>query len=316
MATPITSIIHFYPMSGPSYLSLHHSGELSARAAKAVSRLADCRCCPRLCSVDRINDIRGACGIGRNAAVCSYGPHLGEEAPLVGRHGSGTVFFGGCNMHCDYCQNHDISQGPVGLEVDAHRLAGMMIDLQRMGCHNINLVSPSHVIPQILEALDLAAGKGLRLPLVYNSGGYDRVEALRLLDGVVDIYMPDAKYDDPEVAWRLSHVKDYPVVMRSALKEMHRQVGDLVVEDGVAVRGMIIRHLVLPERLAGSEGVMAFIAEELSRGSYVNIMDQYRPCHKVVGSQEPAHRALKRRIRPEEFRDAKRAAAHHGLRRG
>ena len=301
-------------MSGPSYLSLHNSGELSERAAKAVSRLADCHCCPRHCGVDRINDVRGACGIGRNASVCSYGPHLGEEAPLVGRNGSGTIFFGGCNMHCDFCQNHGISQGSEGAAVDAERLAEMMADLQRMGCHNINLVTPSHVIPQILEALDLAAGRGLRLPLVYNSGGYDRVEALRLLDGVVDIYMPDAKYDDPAVASRLSHVDDYPAVMRSALKEMQRQVGDLVVEDGIAVRGMIIRHLVLPERLAGSEGVMAFIAEELSRDSYVNIMDQYRPCHKVLGSNA-AHAALKRRIRPEEYRDARRAAAHHGLRR-
>ncbi len=315
MTTPLTSSIHFYPMSGPSYLSLHQSGELSARASTAVSRLADCRCCPRLCGVDRIHDRRGACGIGRKAVVCSYGPHLGEEAPLVGSNGSGTIFFGGCNMHCDYCQNHDISQGREGIEVDAERLAGMMIDLQRMGCHNINLVTPSHVIPQILEALDLAVSKGLRLPLVYNSGGYDRVEALRLLDGVVDIYMPDAKYDDPEVAARLSHVNDYPAVMRSALREMHRQVGDLVLEGGVAIRGMIIRHLVLPERLAGSEGVMTFIAEELSRNSYVNIMDQYRPCHKVVDSKDSAHLALKRRIRPEEYRDAKRAAIHHGLKR-
>ena len=218
-------------------------------------------------------------------------------------------------MHCEFCQNHEISQSRTGTEIDARRLADIMLQLQAMGCHNINLVTPSHVIAQFLEALDMAAGDGLRLPLVYNSGGYDRVEALRLLDGVVDIYMPDAKYDDAEVALRLSHVPDYPRVMRAALQEMHRQVGDLTIEGGVAVRGLLTRHLVLPSRLAGSDGVLRFIAEEVSRDSYVNVMDQYRPEHLVLSSSDPSKGVLRRRLRPEEHLDALRSAHRHGLRR-
>ena len=300
-------------MAAPSYLGLHESGELRRRADVALASLQSCVCCPHECAVDRLRGEKGVCGIGRHAMVSSYGPHFGEERPLVGRHGSGTVFFSGCNMDCDYCQNHDVSHGLEGVVMDPRRLADIMLHLQGMGCHNINLVSPSHVIPQILEALDLAAGDGLRLPLVYNSGGYDGLGSLHLLDGIIDIYMPDAKYDDEEVAERLSHVKGYPHVMRAALREMHRQVGDLVIEGGVAVRGLIIRHLVLPDRLAGTEGIMSFIAEELSPQSYVNIMDQYRPEHRVLHSTAGRHIPLRRRIRREEMMDAQRAAAHHGI---
>ncbi len=299
----------------PSYAELQRSGELSRRADAAVSALADCRCCPHECGVDRLSGETGFCGVGRHALVASYGPHFGEEPPLVGRRGSGTIFFAGCNMRCDYCQNHDISQERRGHAVDGRGLADIMLRVQDMGCHNVNLVSPSHVVPQLLEALDLAAADGLRLPLVYNSGGYDSLAALGLLDGVVDIYMPDAKYDDDAVARSFSNVKDYPGTMRSALKEMHRQVGDLRTEDGIAVRGMVIRHLVLPEGLAGSEGVLRFIADELSRDSYVNIMDQYRPEWKVLLSPQGKHRPLARRISGDEYRQALQAARSLGLHR-
>ncbi len=299
----------------PSYAVLHRSGDLRRRAEEAVAALADCRCCPHECGVDRLSGETGFCGVGRHALVASYGPHFGEEPPLVGRRGSGTIFFAGCNMRCDYCQNHDISQERHGRAVDARGLADIMLQLQDMGCHNVNLGTPSHVVPHLLEALDLAAADGLRLPLVYNSGGYDSLSALELLDGVVDIYMPDAKYDDEATARSFSNVEDYRRIMRSALREMHRQVGDLVLEDGVAVRGMVIRHLVLPQGMSGSDGVLRFIAEELSRDSYVNIMDQYRPGWKVLSSPQEKHRPLARRTSGEEHRRALQAARSQGLHR-
>ena len=223
--------LSFDPSFTPAYLDLLRSGELVARVEEALDHLADCDLCPRYCRVDRRDSVKGAlCHTGAQAVVHSYGPHHGEEDPLRGTRGSGTIFFAWCNLRCVYCQNWDISQKGIGREVSAQELAGMMLELQAMGCHNINLVSPSHVVAQIIAAVAIAADKGLRLPLVYNTGGYDSPEALRLLDGIVDIYMPDMKYADPENARRYSRARDYVEVNRAAVKEMHRQVGDLVLD--------------------------------------------------------------------------------------
>jgi len=295
----------------PAYLSLLSGGELARRVESALRMLERCHVCPRVCGVNRLADERGECATGRRAVVASYHLHFGEEAPLVGWGGSGTIFFTHCNLHCQYCQNSDISQLGEGVEVAAEELAGMMLQLQRAGAHNINLVSPSHVAPQILAAVAIAAEAGLRLPLVYNSGGYDAMPTLRLLDGVVDIYMPDAKYADEAAARQLSWVEHYPQVNRRALREMHRQVGDLEVDPrGVARRGLIVRHLVLPERLAGTAQVMRFLAQELSVDTYVNVMAQYRPCYRADDSP-----ALRRRISQDEYHQAMAVALSAGLHR-
>ena len=294
----------------PAYLRFHAASELTRRADRARARLASCDLCGRRCRVDR-HVQRGVCGIGVQARLASWGPHHGEEAPLSGWRGSGTVFFGSCNLRCVYCQNYSISQTLADEEVPPEYLAEVMLDLQRRGCHNINLVSPSHVVAPILEALVLAAKAGLHLPLVYNTGGYDSPEALALLDGVIDIYMPDMKYASTAVARRLSKVLDYPTVNRAAVREMHRQVGDLALdEDGLAVRGLLVRHLVLPQGLAGTSDILRFLAQEISKDTYLNLMDQYHPAHRAWG--EPA---LRRRILPEEYRDALEAAWAAGLRR-
>jgi len=267
----------------PAYLSLLRSGELARRVRRAFEHMQRCDLCANYCRVNRLQGIRGArCRTGRRAMVASLGPHFGEERVLVGRHGSGTIFLSHCNLHCVFCQNWDISQMDRGQEVSAAELAAMMLELQKLGCHNINLVSPSHVVAPILAALVLAARHSLRLPLVYNSGGYDSPEALALLDGVIDIYMPDMKYADSEVAQRFSKVTDYAEVNQAAVLEMHRQVGDLALDSrGIARRGLLIRHLVLPDNLAGSDIILPFIAEHLSRNTYLNIMDQYRPCYRA-----------------------------------
>jgi len=266
----------------PRYLELYHSGELRARVEAATALLQSCRVCPRQCGANRLQGEAGKCRTQRQARVSSYGPHLGEESPLVGRHGSGTIFFTTCNLRCVFCQNYSVSQLGEGETVSKEELARMMLSLQDQQCHNINLVSPTHVVPQILEALDLAIGLGLHLPLVYNSGGYDSPETLRLLDGIVDIYMPDMKYSDEKAAEELSGIKDYPSVNRAAIKEMHRQVGDLQIDrDGVAQRGLLLRHLVLTVDLAGKEAIVRFISQEISPDTYVNIMAQYRPCYKA-----------------------------------
>jgi putative pyruvate formate lyase activating enzyme len=295
----------------PAYLELSHAGKLSERVAAAIALLQGCRVCPRQCGVDRMYGEAGKCRTGRLAMVSSYGPHLGEESPLVGRHGSGTIFFTNCNLKCIYCQNYSISQLGEGMEVSKEELAKTMLFLQDKGCHNINLVSPTHVVPQILEALEVAVGLGLRLPLVYNTGGYDSLETLKILDGIVDIYMPDMKYSDVEIGLELSGIENYPDINRAAVREMHRQVGDLQInEDGVAVRGLLIRHLVLPQRLAGTEETVNFIAEKLSRNSYVNIMDQYRPCY-----QAHEHQKLARSLSTPEFTEAMELAHKAGLAR-
>ena len=273
--------------------------------------LEECCLCPRHCGVNRLAGESGKCHITKQAVVSSYGPHFGEEAPLVGRHGSGTIFFTYCNLRCVFCQNYTISQLGEGSPVDKEELTKIMLSLQARGCHNINLVSPTHVVPYILEALEVAVSMGLYLPLVYNSGGYDSAETLKLLDGIVDIYMPDMKYSEGEVAEQLSGVKDYPLVNKAAIKEMHRQVGDLEIdEQGVAQRGLLVRHLVLPNRLAGTQEVVRFLAQEVSANTYLNIMAQYHPCYKA--SDIPS---LARTLHQQEFNEAIDLAHQQGLHR-
>jgi len=296
----------------PVYLNLHRTGELARRAEQALEALRRCEVCPRQCRVNRLEDELGFCKVGRLARVASYAPHFGEEDPLVGSKGSGTIFFAQCSLACAFCQNFDISHlGRNEPKAFPEQLAAIMLELQGRGAHNINFVTPSHVVPQILEALPLAADQGLHLPLVYNSGGYDALETLRLLDGVVDIYMPDAKFFSPEAAKRYCKAEDYPERARRALKEMHRQVGDLELNDnGIAVRGLLVRHLVMPDDLAGTRQWMEFLAREISSNTYVNIMDQYRPCGDVAAFPE-----LQRSIGPEEYEAALDAAAKAGITR-
>ena len=294
----------------PCYLSLHQTGELAIRAVLARQHESACDLCARYCRVDR-SERHGACRIGTKAWVASYGPHHGEEEPLRGWRGSGTIFFTWCNLRCQYCQNSDISQGPAGREVESDELAAIMLTLQESGCHNINFVSPSHVVAEILDALVIAVDHGLRIPLVYNTGGFDSPEALTLLDGVVDIYMPDMKYADRLVARRLSKIGNYPEVNRAAIREMHRQVGDLKLDSrGIAQRGLLIRHLVLPEGLAGTEEIVRFLAEEISKNTYLNLMDQYRPCFKAH-----EYPPLNRRLKSDEYREALKLAQEAGLTR-
>jgi putative pyruvate formate lyase activating enzyme len=304
-----------------AYRALHKSRELETRAERAYAILEDCTVCPQACHVNRQRGEVGFCRSGIRPIISSYAPHFGEEAPLVGTNGSGTIFFTNCNMRCIFCQNYEISQCGRGQEISCENLAEIMLGLQKRGCHNINFVSPSHFVPPLIRAIDIAASRGLTIPLVYNSGGYDSVSTLRLLEGVFDIYMPDAKYGRNDVAWELSHAKNYVEHMHAALKEMYRQVGDLVTIDGIAVRGMIIRHLVLPHNLASSERVMPFIANEISKDAYVNIMDQYRyPTSIVYDKNEeketPLLDLIKRPITSEEYQYAIECAKEVGLHRG
>ena len=293
------------------YQRLHQTGELNARAQKARAKLESCSLCPHQCRVNRLSGESGKCRVTDRAVISSYGPHFGEESPLVGRNGSGTIFFTYCHLRCIFCQNYSISQLGEGNPLDSEQLAAIMLSLQARGCHNINLVSPSHVVPYILDALDVAAGRGLNLPLVYNSSGYDSVETLQVLDGIVDIYMPDMKYADEKTAEKLSGVKGYPAVNRAAISEMHRQVGDLQIDErGVAERGLLIRHLVLPDGLAGTEETVRFIAREISADTYVNIMAQYHPEYRA--HEVPA---ISRRLLAGEFRVAINLAHRYGLRR-
>ncbi|MFW5741482.1 MAG: radical SAM protein [Myxococcota bacterium] len=299
------------PQIWPSYLRLLEDGTLEERVKRSREMLGACRVCPRGCDVNRREDERGECKTGRSAEVSSAQLHFGEEPPLVGRGGSGTIFFARCNLACTYCQNHDISHGGEGRPVSAEALARAMLALQKAGAENVNFVSPSHVVPQLLEAVLSAAQAGLRVPLVYNTGGYDAVPTLRLLEGVVDIYMPDAKYADADVGLRYSGVASYPSVNRSAILEMHRQVGDLELDDaGVARRGLIVRHLVLPGDLAGTRSVMRFLAERVSRDTYVNVMAQYRPCFQACRDN-----MLGRPLRWTEYQHAVEVARQEGLHR-
>ncbi|MGD8602938.1 MAG: radical SAM protein [Anaerolineales bacterium] len=294
----------------PRYVELYQRGELAQRAARARRHQQECDLCGRHCRVDRREKV-GACQTAQRAWVASFGPHHGEENPLRGWNGSGTIFFGWCNLRCIYCQNHDISHAAAGRPMTSEDLAAVMVALQEMECHNINLVSPSHVVAEILEALVIAVEHGLRLPLVYNTGGYDSLEALKLLDGVIDIYMPDMKYGDSANGRKLSKVPNYVSVNQAAVREMHRQVGDLVLdEDGIAQRGVLIRHLVLPNGFSNSSKVFQFLAQEISPDSYINIMSQYRPAFKAEQMY-----AINRRPTPAEVDKAYQAANQAGLHR-
>jgi putative pyruvate formate lyase activating enzyme len=284
---------------------------LKERAEALIAKLENCDICPRRCGVNRLEDEHGFCRSGRNPKVSSYAPHFGEEPPLVGLHGSGTIFMTGCNLACVFCQNFEISQQDQGTEITSGDFANMMIRLQKMGCHNINFVTPTHFVPQIIEALIDARDMGLAVPLVYNSGGYDSVETLQLLDGIFDIYMPDAKYGSDEAALKYSNALDYTKHMKTAILEMHRQVGDLEIDDGIATRGLLVRHLVLPEDLAGTAEVIRFLKEEVSGDTYLNVMAQYHPMHKAYNYKE-----LDRPITLKEYSQAVKLAMDAGLTRG
>jgi putative pyruvate formate lyase activating enzyme len=298
-------------MTLSGYLRLHEQGLLAVRIAEAQQLLSPCRVCPRKCKVDRLSDEKGICRTGARAIVSSYAPHFGEESPLVGSGGSGTIFLTNCNLLCVFCQNFEISHLGQGIETDEGQLASMMVSLQRQGCHNINFVTPSHVVPQIIASLPKAIEKGLTVPLVYNSSGYDSAETLQLLEGIFDIYMPDFKFWSKESGKRYAKAPDYPEVAQKAILEMHRQVGDLVMDDeGVAVKGLLVRHLVMPGGQDETRDILRFLAREVSVETYVNVMDQYRPCGKA--HQFPP---IDRRLTNDEFQEALKLAGEAGLRR-
>ena len=295
----------------PAYIRTFEQGLFKEKIAKAYSLLKSCTLCPRKCGVDRTTGETGICNTAKLAWVSSYNPHFGEEEPLVGTHGSGTIFFTHCNLLCNFCQNFDISHHGDGRQITDDELAGLMLVLQNQGCHNINFVTPSHVVPQILSAVEIAVRRGLSVPLVFNSGGYDRVSTLRLLNGVFDIYMPDFKFWDSHVAEITCQAGDYPEVAQKALVEMHRQVGDLQVNDaGIARRGLLIRHLVLPDGMAGTRKIMRFIAQRISPNSYVNVMSQYRPCGRAAEVK-----GLDSHLSTDEYRMALKAAIQEGITR-
>ena len=297
------------PETYPAYLGLLSTGELQERVRSAYERLSCCTTCAWECKVDRRAGKMGICRTGEIARVSSYGAHMGEEDPLRGWAGSGTIFFSRCNLHCQFCQNYDISQTDAGQLTQPQEIAAMMLELQAAGCHNINLVSPSHVVPQIMAAVLIAAPAGLRLPLVYNTGGYDSSPTLALLDGVVDIYMPDMKYASPQIARHYSKIPGYPQVNQAGVREMHRQVGDLQIDErGIARRGLLVRHLILPNNLAGTQEILRFLAQEISQDTYLNLMDQYRPAFNAR-----LYPRLNRRITAAEYKAALTMAADAGL---
>lgn len=283
-------------------------GQIDERAEKAIARLESCDICPRNCGVNRTEDEPGFCRTGRQAIMASYSPHFGEEPPLVGRRGSGTIFFAGCNLGCIFCQNYDISHQRQGSKRTIEQLVRSMLDLQSSGCSNINFVTPTHVVAAVAAAIELAREKGLTLPTVYNTGGYDSVKTLKLLEGLIDIYMPDMKYSDPDVAGELSNAPDYPKVNFAAVKEMHRQVGDLKTENGLATRGLLVRHLILPGGLAGSFEIIDFLAGKISRKTTINVMAQYHPSYQAF-----SHPHINHRPSTEEIVSARRYAMTKGL---
>ena len=298
-------------MTEPSYIALYQRGALAERIEKLLGLMEACRLCPRNCGVDRLSGETGFCGMGRKATIASYNAHFGEEGPLVGNQGSGTIFLSGCNLRCTFCQNYDISHLNEGVEVAPEQMAAMMIQLAERGCHNINFVTPSHGVPQIVEALIPAIEHGLNVPLVYNSSGYDSTETLALLDGIFDIYMPDFKFWDDQWSKRFCDGAEYRDVAIAAVKEMHRQVGDLEMDaQGIAVRGLLVRHLVMPNNVSGSRKVMAFLANEISKNTYVNVMDQYRPCGTAGKDEFIGHR-----LTVEAYKQAVNAAKKEGLTR-
>jgi putative pyruvate formate lyase activating enzyme len=296
----------------PTYITLHKKKELRHRIAALRAILERCRLCPRACLVNRLAGEQGYCRAGAEVMIASAFPHFGEEPPLVGLHGSGTTFFSHCNLRCVFCQNYEISHRGEGKHLTPSELAQCMLDLQSQGCHNINLVTPTHYVPQIVAALPEAIEGGLTIPLVYNCGGYESLEVIKLLAGIIDIYMPDAKFAGEAQAAAYCNAPDYPRVLQEVLREMHRQVGDLRVDDqGIATRGLLIRHLVMPQGTAGTKEIIAFIVEQVSENSYVNIMAQYRPLYRSVECPE-----IDRRTTTEEYRDAIKIARQEGLHRG
>ncbi len=296
----------------PVYLRTWREGGLEEKVAAALGELEDCRACPRDCGVDRLQGETAICRTGRHAVVSSAFPHFGEEDCLRGRRGSGTIFFAFCNLRCVFCQNWDISQRYAGEELDGERIAALMLALQQRGCHNINFVTPEHVAPQVVEAIAAAVPAGLRVPIVYNTSAYDALSSLRLMDGLVDIYMPDFKFWEPETARRLARASDYPQRAREAIAEMHRQVGVLTFgPDGLARRGVLVRHLVMPGQEEETAAIFAWLAEELSADTYVNIMGQYRPDHRVPGNER--YQDIDRRPTPDELQAAYGAAQRAGL---
>jgi putative pyruvate formate lyase activating enzyme len=294
-----------------AYIRTQKKGGFPDKVNAARELMKECSVCARRCGVNRYAGEAGFCEVGEAAMVSSANAHFGEEAPLVGSRGSGTIFFTSCNLKCVFCQNYEISRLMDGREMETGDLADLMLGLQRQGCHNINFVTPSHVVPQILDAVHEAATRGLNVPLVYNTGGYDSVETLRILDGIVDIYMPDLKFMDPEICLELMNAPDYPETVRAAIREMHGQVGDLTTDDrGIAVRGLLVRHLVMPEGLAATREAMRFLAREISTNTYVNIMSQYGPCGTAH-----QYRSINRRITREEFAGALEIAREEGISR-
>lgn len=296
----------------PRYLNLLQTGELLQRINSAYKAMRSCKLCPRDCGVNRLRGNLGFCATGKILKVASFNSHLGEEPPISGTNGSGTIFFSSCNMRCMFCQNYPISQLGHGATAAPGRLAQMMLELQRAGCHNINLVTPSHVVPQLLAGLYIAASKGLDIPIVYNTSGYDGLESLKLLDGIVDIYMPDIKYADDKNAKEYSGAKNYWAAATAAVKEMHRQVGGLEINpEGVAVKGLIIRHLVLPENISGTDRVLEFIAREISPKTYVSLMSQFFPAHAALNDP-----MMHKRVSKKEFAQAVKKFHHLGMENG
>ncbi|MDH3202518.1 MAG: radical SAM protein [Myxococcales bacterium] len=303
----------------PAYLETWRRGLLEPKVEVALKELEDCRVCPRNCGIDRLRDEQRVCHTGRYAVVSSAFPHFGEEGCLRGHQGSGTIFFGLCNLRCVFCQNWDISQRQTGREMTAEEIASLALELQARGCHNINFVTPEHVAPQVVEAIAVAVPRGLRVPIVYNTSAYDSLASLKLMEGLVDIYMPDFKFWHRESARVLCKAKDYPEVARAAIREMHRQVGDLRFgADGLACRGLLVRHLVMPGQTDETEAIMRWLAEEISGETYVNIMGQYQPQYQVgeiARDGKPRYQAIDRRPTDLEMTAAYRAAQSAGLSR-
>ncbi len=301
----------------PAYLETWRRGDLSAKVAAGLDELACCAACPRNCRIDRLADEKRVCHTGRHAIVSSAFPHFGEEDCLRGRNGSGTIFFGMCNLRCVFCQNWDISQRQRGRELAAEEIAELALDLQAQGCHNVNFVTPEHVVPQVVEALAVAIPRGLRVPIVYNTSAFDSLSSLRLMDGLVDIYMPDFKFWHRETARRLCRAKSYPEVARAAIREMHRQVGDLRFgPDGLARRGLLVRHLVMPGQTDEAASIFEWLAEEISPDTYLNLMGQYHPDYEVgriVRDGRIQHAEIDRRPTRRELEDARAAARAAGL---
>ena len=295
----------------PAYIKLFRSGELYRRSREALKHLENCKVCPHNCEVNRLEGEKALCKTGRHATVSSVFPHFGEENCLRGAKGSGTIFFSMCNLKCVFCQNSSISQKGEGVEVEPEQLALMMIDLQKRGCHNINFVTPEHVVPQILEALPLAVQLGLSIPLVYNTGAYDSMDSIRLMDGVVDIYMPDFKYWNADLSKKFLISENYPDTARQVIKEMHRQVGDLAFnESGLAMRGVLMRYLVMPNAAKDARVIMRYLAKEISPHTLINIMPQYHPAWKVSANKYPA---INRPTTPEEVAETIKIARQEGL---